>query len=115
MATTFDSHSATLSAIRARYRTLSTHNWERMTDLLVALDPRLPRAGAEHLAHNWHTCNPESPIREQVNAIREQRYQTSRKLYARQKSECDRAEHARHIRDAQVGRYLWCEPCQQAA
>jgi hypothetical protein len=72
-----------------------------------------PSDGCELYAHNWHNCSKTC----QANACaviteidRFRRFSTWR--FYREKRESNLANHRDHIRDSEVGVYLWCQFCQ---
>jgi hypothetical protein len=98
------------------YRDISPAMRQRFHAAINALDPRIGMTHTMHLAHNWHRCGG-SPNEntEQIIAIMARYDRLSSWLSRRQDAEWHRAEHRRHLRDREAGRYLWCGECKAYA
>jgi hypothetical protein len=76
-----------------------------------------PETGGVHLyAHNWYRCllgtAREKPNTAAVVAAMDRGDTLCCYILDRGAREYDLAEHREHVRDGEVGRYLWCDACQ---
>jgi hypothetical protein len=86
------------------------HLWrlacERRSQWIEAVAPET--GGVELYAHNWHRCAIGTSLEKpHSKATVEACY-----VLDRGAREYDLAQHREHVRDNEVGRYLWCDACQ---
>lgn len=100
--------------IYRQYQQLWRDASDRVASWIRELDPMTD--GLHLYAHNWHRCligtDREKPVSKAVVAAMDRGAKLTCYVLDRGAREYDLAQHREHVRDGEVGRYLWCDACQ---
>lgn len=96
------------------YQDLWRRACQRRKERIAAVAPET--GGVELYAHNWHRCalgtSLEKPHSQATVEALERGDRLACYVLDRGAREYDLAQHREHVRDGEVGRYLWCYACQ---